>query len=215
MRKFALEPAGCEEARGSHKIRRSTLKTLFISGFTAVWVLASATGSAQEPANTVAPFSRDALRRALAGSAAAAGQNVRLDWAQLRRLEGDEVVLDATGFASRKVRIVSVDDTGLSIIDLEATGRPTLKIGRETVREIKAWTGRRGSILGAAIGTGAGVFAGFLTTLTLIDKPCGTSCTDEKAVVGLSLTALPIASGLLGYYLPGGNRTLTTVYTRP
>ena len=33
--------------------------------------------------------------------------------------------------------------------------------------------------------------------------------------MALSLVALPIGGGLLGYKLPGGNRTLTTVYVRP
>ncbi len=191
------------------------MRKLFISGLATVWIFASAAASAQEHAGTPARFSRDALRRALPAGVAAADQNTRTNWAELKRLEGREVVVDATGFASRRVRIVSVDDTGLSIVDLDARDRPTHRLGRETIREIKQWTGRRGSILGAAIGTGAGAFAGFVTALTLADKQCGTSCTDEKTLMALSLTALPIGSGLLGYYLPGGNRTLTTVYVRP
>ena len=187
----------------------------FIAGLAMVWIFASAAASAQEHPSTPARFSRDALRRALPAGVTAADQNTKTDWAALGRLEGREVLVDATGFANRKVRIVSVDDTGLSIIDLDAKDRPTLRVGRESVREIKQWTGRRGSILGAAIGTGAGFFAGFVTALNLAEKQCGTSCTDEKALMALSLTALPVASGLLGYYLPGGNRTLTTVYVRP
>ena len=68
--------------------------------------------------------------------------------------------------------------------------------------------------VGAAVGVGAGVLAGFVTALNLAYKQCGTSCSDEKGLMALSLVGMPIGGGWLGYKLPGGNRALTTIYKR-
>jgi len=58
---------------------------------------------------------------------------------------------------------------------------------------------RRGSLIGTAIGAGGGFVLGFVSALHLAYKQCNGSCSDEKALMGLSLVGLPIAGGMLGY----------------
>jgi hypothetical protein len=64
------------------------------------------------------------------------------------------------------------------------------------------------------IGAAGGFALGFASAVALADKQCGGSCADERMLIGASLVGMPIAGGLLGYRLPGGNRTLTTVYLK-
>lgn len=182
-----------------------------------LWIASGTAGMAQEASPARPVFTRDAISRALSGITAtlAAPQDPRSDWSRLSRLTETEVVLYATGLAPRKVRIVAVEDAALTVVDLESPNRTTLRIARADVTEIRQWTGRRGSMVGAVIGAAGGFAIGFLSALNLAFKQCGGSCTDERILIYASLIGMPIAGGIAGYRLPGGNRRLTTIYVRP
>jgi hypothetical protein len=81
---------------------------------------------------------------------------------------------------------------------------------REDVREIRVPGQRKGNTrmaaVGAAVGAGIGLLVGAYVGLSMADKYCGSSCSDEKALVGLSVIGPPIALGVLGYYR--GSRTV-------
>jgi hypothetical protein len=59
---------------------------------------------------------------------------------------------------------------------------------------------RRGSVAGAVIGASGGFLLGLVSSVNLAFKQCGGSCTDEKALMALSLVGMPIGGGVLGYY---------------
>jgi hypothetical protein len=82
----------------------------------------------------------------------AAPQNPRDDWSRLRQLTKMEIVLFAQGLAGRRCRLVAVEDAALTVVDLESPNHTTLRIPRTDVSEIRQWTGRRGSLLGAVSG---------------------------------------------------------------
>ena len=145
----------------------------------------------------------------------AAPQDPRYDWSRLRQLTTIDIVLFAQGLAGGRCRIVAVEDAALTVVDLESPNRTTLRIPRTDVSEIRQWTGRRGSPLGAVIGAAGGFALGLASAVALAYKQCGGSCADERILIGVSLVGMPIAGGLLGYRLPGGNRTLTTIYLKP
>jgi uncharacterized protein YqgC (DUF456 family) len=87
-------------------------------------------------------------------------------------------------------------------------------VPRDDVVEIRG-TVRRGSVVGAVLGASAGGVIGFFSAMSLAFKQCGGSCDDEKALMALSLVGLPIAGGLLGYYVGGSGGRLETVYRAP
>jgi hypothetical protein len=182
-----------------------------------LWLAAGTAAMAQAPDRAQPVFTRQAITAALSHVTAtiAAPQGSRDDWSQLRQLTKSDIVLFAQGLAGRRCRIVAVDDGALTVVDLESPNRTTLRIPRLDVSEIRKWTGRRGSLLGAVIGAAGGLVLGFGSAIALADKQCGESCRDERVLVGASLVGMPIAGGLLGYRLPGGNRTLTTIYLKP
>ena len=60
---------------------------------------------------------------------------------------------------------------------------------------------RRGSGWGALAGGYVGFVAGARAAVSLGFKQCGRSCSDEGALMVLSLIGLPIASGFAGYHL--------------
>ena len=72
---------------------------------------------------------------------------------------------------------------------------------REDVSEIRVAGHRKGNKRLAAVGAGAGFLVGAYIGLSMADNYCGSSCSDEKVLVGLSVIGLPIALGLLGYYV--------------
>ena len=71
---------------------------------------------------------------------------------------------------------------------------------REDVSEVRVAGQRKGNKLMAAVGAGAGFLVGAYVGLSISDKYCGVSCSDEKFLAGLSVIGLPVAFGLLGYY---------------
>src|SRR5262245_50712111 len=119
-------------------------------------------------------FSRDAIGRAVAGLPADARQaGLPPGWAQVRSLRpSTEVTVSVSGGTTKTYEFVQADDSVLTVIDREAPGRPTVRIPRDQVVEIKRWTGRRGSVLCAAIGAGAGLFIGVGTAIGLATRDC-------------------------------------------
>jgi hypothetical protein len=59
---------------------------------------------------------------------------------------------------------------------------------------------KRGAI-GAVIGAAAGVLLGVGLAVGYATRDCGSSCTDERAMIGVSLVGIPVAGGLAGYYI--------------
>jgi hypothetical protein len=73
------------------------------------------------------------------------------------------------------------------------------RIPRPDIVAITTPAQRRGSLIGAAIGAGGGFVLGYVSALHLAYKQCNGSCSDERALMGLSLVGFPIAGGWLGY----------------
>jgi hypothetical protein len=182
-----------------------------------LWLAGGTAAMAQAPGSARPVFTGQAITAALSHVTAtiAAPQDPRDDWSRLRQLTKIDIVLFAQGLAGRTCRIVAVEDAALTVVDLESPNRTTLRIPRTDVSEIRQWTGRRGSPLGAVIGAAGGFALGYASAVALAYKQCGGSCADERILIGASLVGMPIAGGLLGYRLPGGNRTLTTIYLKP
>ena len=182
-----------------------------------LWLAGGTAAMAQAPGSARPVFTGQAITAALSHVTAtiAAPQDQRDDWSRLRQLTKINIVLFAQGLAGRTCRIVAVEDAALMVVDLESANRTTIRIPRTDVSEIRQWTGRRGSPLGAVIGAVGGFVLGVGSAIALADKQCGGSCADERIFVGAALVGMPIAGGFLGYRLPGGNRTLTTIYLKP
>ena len=171
----------------------------------------------QEAATAYRLFTTEAITRSLSNLAVQKSQSdPRADWSRVQRIApSTEIVLSGHGMTARKCRLVSAGDTSLTVVDLEDAGRPTVQIVRDDVIEIRRWTGGRGSLLGAVIGTAGGLMLVFRSAVILSYKQCGRSCSDEKALRGLAIVGLPLAGGLAGYYLPKSGRMLTTIYVKP
>jgi hypothetical protein len=183
-----------------------------------LWLAGGAVAAAQVMGTAKPIFTRQAITTALSHETAMfmAPQEARHDWSRLRQLTNQEIVLVAGGLLDRRCRLVSVDDTALTVVDLESpNGGPARLIPRTDVREIKQWIGPRRSRLGAVVGATGGLALGFTAALSLSYKQCGGSCADERILIGASLVGMPIAGGILGYRLFGDSRTLTTIYVNP
>jgi hypothetical protein len=186
-----------------------------------VWVLAvvgiGVPARAQAPVPAPRLFSDEAIGRAIARMPIEISQvDPRADWSRVMGLSAAQPIIVRTrGGAPRRGRFVSADASTLTVVDLEAPGTPTLRLARTDVDEILQRTGRRGSVLGAAIGAGGGVLLGIVSAINLAFMDCGGSCGDERFLIGLSLVGIPVAGGFAGYYLPGDSRRLTTIYLRP
>jgi hypothetical protein len=59
---------------------------------------------------------------------------------------------------------------------------------------------KRGAI-GAVIGAAAGVVLGVGLAIGYATRDCGSSCTDERVMIGVSLVGIPVAGGLAGYHI--------------
>lgn len=182
-----------------------------------LWLAGGAPAMAQAPGTAKPVFTRQAITEALlhVTPTLVAPQDPRHDWSRLRDLTTKEIVLFAQGLTNRRCRLVAVDDAVLTVVDLEAPSRTTLRIPRTDVNEVRQWIGRRGSRRGAIIGAAGGFALGVVSALSLSYRQCGGSCADERVLIGASLVGMPIAGGFLGYRLPGGHRTLTTIYLKP
>ena len=160
------------------------------------------------------PLSRDAIRRAVSVTLDSPQAGPQADWVRVMQLAAnDEVTVVAGGQTPVSGRIVSVDQSGLTL--RLASGGSTTRFERASIEEVRRTTRKRGSKLGAVIGAGAAGFAGVAMAIGLATKDCNGSCTDEKVGVGLSLIALPIGGGVAGYYLWPAQRRDEVIYTRP
>jgi hypothetical protein len=88
------------------------------------------------------------------------------------------------------------------------------RVMRSEVREVSSRGRTGGSVVGATVGAAGGLLLGGLLALNLAYKQCGGSCNDEKALIGLSLIGLPIASGVLGHRA-FGRKTTDVIYKVP
>jgi hypothetical protein len=209
---YSYKFADCFVGRGVFAMKPRLSFALLV-----LWLAGGTAAMAQAPGSARPVFTRQAITEALSHGPAtiAAAQDPRDDWSRLRQLTKVDIVLFTQGLAGRRCRIVAVEDAALTVVDLESPNRTTLRIPRTDVSEIRQWTGRRGSPLGAVIGAAGGFALGYVSFIALSDKQCGGSCADERILVGAALVGMPIAGGLLGYRLPGGNRRLTTIYLKP
>jgi len=161
-------------------------------------------------------FSSDAIRAALREMPAPVQfLDPRTDWDNVRRIPKSSPLVVYTRNSARKSQFVSADATGLTVIDVEASARPTLRIDRADVTEVSRVVGRKGSVAGAIAGAAAGFGLGLYAATRLAYKQCGGGCGDERLLMGLSLVGFPIGGAALGYALPGGNRGLEKIYIAP
>jgi hypothetical protein len=65
---------------------------------------------------------------------------------------------------------------------------------------VAARNSKRG-VIGAVIGAAAGAVLGVGLAIEYATRDCGSSCSDERAMIGVSLIGIPIAGGLAGYHI--------------
>ena len=88
------------------------------------------------------------------------------------------------------------------------------RIRRPVIAEIREPGRRVGSKIGAIVGAAGGALIGFgLAAGIATENPCGSSCADEKFLIGASVVGIPVGAGFLGYHL-GAKRTLEVIYRR-
>jgi len=56
-------------------------------------------------------------------------------------------------------------------------------------------------VIGAVIGAAAGAVLGVGLAIGYATRDCGSSCSDERAMIGVSLIGIPVAGGLAGYHI--------------
>ena len=56
-------------------------------------------------------------------------------------------------------------------------------------------------VIGAVIGAAAGAVLGAGLAIGYATRDCGSSCSDERAMIGVSLIGIPVAGGLAGYHI--------------
>ena len=61
----------------------------------------------------------------------------------------------------------------------------------------------KGAVLGGILGGAIGAVAGVATSVNLAMKQCGSTCADEKVLIGVSLIGMPLAGAYLGAKLFG------------
>jgi hypothetical protein len=76
-------------------------------------------------------------------------------------------------------------------------GRTDATHGATSAAAPQSKRGVIGAVIGAAAGAllGAGLAVGYAT------RQCGSSCTDERAMIWVSLIGIPVAGGLAGYHI--------------
>jgi hypothetical protein len=135
-------------------------------------------------------------------------------WDVLRQLQAGEKIEVERKTDEKKLsgKFVSMSDTELVI----ERKRKNVSFGRDEVKNI--WRVKPPSskkrVIFAAIGGGAGFFAGALIGLGLALKPCRPNCGGEKAGEVALVVGLTAGGALLGHAMAGsGKRTL--IYSAP
>jgi hypothetical protein len=65
---------------------------------------------------------------------------------------------------------------------------------------VAARQSKRGAI-GAVIGAAAGAVLGVGLAIGYATRDCGNGCSDERAMIWVSLIGIPVAGGLAGYHI--------------
>jgi hypothetical protein len=56
-------------------------------------------------------------------------------------------------------------------------------------------------VIGAVIGATVGAIVGVGLAVGYATRDCGSSCNDERVMIGVSLIGIPVAGGLAGYHI--------------
>ena len=56
-------------------------------------------------------------------------------------------------------------------------------------------------VIGAVVGAAAGAVLGVGLAIGYATRDCGSSCSDERAMIGVSLIGIPVVGGLAGYHI--------------
>jgi hypothetical protein len=150
------------------------------------------------------------------GNAATAVQtgNRSTSWSRVIGLApGAKILVEVRGAAAVPRTFVGADESELVVKAPES--RDVLqRFPRQDIVAIKTPPRRHGSKIGAAIGAAGGFVLGYAAAVNLAYKQCNGSCSDEKALMALSLVGLPIAGGWLGYQATS-RTTEDVVYRAP
>ena len=126
------------------------------------------------------------------------------NWSSVRELApGTQIVLAVRGGWRATVTVRQVDDAAIAVQTKDSNHT---RVAREDVIEIALPPHRS---IGRALGLGAaGAGVGFLLAFRISYKNCGESCSDERALMTLSLVGLPVGLGLAGYYSSNNSRVI-------
>ena len=160
------------------------------------------------------PFDAPALRRAVQNMPVQTpARDPAAEWQRVERLAaGTTITVRADTQPATTGVLVSANAAGVTFIPNGASAAQTLR--REAVVELQVRTVSRGSTRGAIIGASVGAGLGFLSALVLSYRDCGGDCTDERALIGVSLVGMPVGGGLIGFYAFPGRPRIETIYRR-
>ena len=131
------------------------------------------------------------------------------DWYRVALLKpGTEVVVQ-TMDGKRRWRLRDVTNRELIVVARDRSGAE-VRIPRAHIQQISCRK-RQGSGWGALAGLIAGMNIGFRSGVALGFKQCGSSCSDEGALILLSFIGIPAATAWAGYHITGRTRE-TVVY---
>jgi hypothetical protein len=126
---------------------------------------------------------------------------------------GTRILVEVRGAAAVPRTFVRADESELVV---KAPESPDVlqRFLRQDIVAIRTPPRRHGSKIGAAIGAAGGFVLGGAAAVNLAYKQCNGSCSDEKALMALSLVGLPIAGGWLGYQA-NSRTTQDVIYRAP
>lgn len=123
------------------------------------------------------------------------------DWWRVSLIKPGTELLVETVDRKGRWRLRDVTDREL-IVATKDDPPVLLQIPRTDVRQVSVRK-RQGSGWGALAGLIAGISVGFRTGVALGFKQCGSSCSDEGALMLLSLIGVPAAAAWAGHHLAG------------
>jgi hypothetical protein len=135
-------------------------------------------------------------------------------WARVIGLApGTKILVEVRGAAVASRIFVRADEFEL-IVKVPELSNVLQRLPRQDIVTVKTPPRRRGSVIGAAIGAAGGFVLGYAAAAHLAYKQCNGSCSEEKALMALSLVGLPIAGGWLGYQADS-RTTQDVIYRAP
>jgi hypothetical protein len=126
---------------------------------------------------------------------------------------GTKILVEVRGAAVASRIFVQADESEL-IVKVPELSDVLQRLPRQDIVAIKTPPRRRGSVIGASIGAAGGFVLGYASAVHLAYKQCNGSCSDEKALMGLSLVGFPIAGAWLGYQA-NSRTTQDVIYRAP